>query len=837
MGANDEIASALTTGQLAIESSLASPLGATRKVLIALQEKLTALILDSPELSDGRRRDLQALLRNANAAIDVSIRDNKEISNSELGAVAESAAEHVTDAITDQFVGWQPLGLNAAELAAVSGGIKVNGVSTDSWWVTESDATKRKFDEKISLGILSGETNAQLVRAVRGTKAEGYNDGIMKATRRHTEMIVRTTTQSALNQARLATYEKNTDIIAAVRHSSTLDGRTSPICVARSGLVYDIVDGSYVPRDHGVPFLSGAPYHPNCRSTMAPITKSWAELSTSKDPKVIAKLEKFKPGPSTKASMDGQVPADLTFKQWVDSKPKGFLDGLIGPGKAELVASGKAKLSDILDSNGQVRSVEQLKAFSVTKSAERAKAKARAKALAVSKIESSRIADGTSAKAIAAAPSKTESFDHWKKKAGKTGVRGSIKWEQASLDEKLGFKVVEIDVEQLRSEHLFKSLDQGKMDELLKANPAKKVSLEMPRVSLTAEGLLSIEAGQHRTLLASYRGETKILASVEDSSAILQKIASRKAVQKKLKSGVKLPAHPLGREDMIEFFHGTPIQTSAAWQSLNGKIGSKRKLGKALTEQERIHLETFSAQPRMGQDVPSQFRGMYKKSQQALAPDQAAQMAFDAGFIDSPTVDKLWAQTLQDAEERTSLSKKILRSRAAEEIAEQEAIGNTLDIAQKRFQERLVGTDAKTKGKIFLSKDLIDLGDIVQADGELFTVLEKDRAGGLVLKDGKKYAEVYLDPGAVIRADAWLTDSRLQFAPPQDLATEAIAELKAELSRDRDALINEAAEMARLRKELGSGPLDSRLSATNNQINSELDKIEKELRSLDAGNQ
>ena len=296
---------------------------------------------------------------------------------------------------------------------------------------------------------------------------------------------------------------------------------------------------------------------------------------------------------------------------------------------------------------------------------------------------------------------------------------------------------------------------------------------------------------------------------------------------------MKLPAHPLGREDMIEFFHGTPIQTSAAWQSLNGKIGNKRLHGKALTEQERIHIETFAHQPRMGRDIPSQFRGMYKNSKHALAPDQAAQMAYNAGFIAEPTVDKLWAQALQDAEERKSASKKIQRSRASEEIAEQEALGDSLDQAQKRFQQRIVGTDAKTKGKIFLSKDLIDMGDIVQADGELFTVLEKDRSGGLVLKDGKKYAEVYLDPGAVIRAEAWLTDSRLQFAPPQDLATEAIASLKAELSRDRDALISEAAEMSRLRKEFGAGPLDTRLAATNDQINSELRKIEKELRSLD----
>jgi SPP1 gp7 family putative phage head morphogenesis protein len=440
MGANDEIASALTTGQLAIESSLASPIGATRKVLTALQEKLTAQILDGPELSDGKKKDLQSLLRNANAAIDAAMSSNKEISNSELADVAEAAAEHVTDSLTEKFVGWQPSGLNAEEINAVSGGIRVNGVSTDSWWATHSDATKRKFDEKISLGILSGETNAQLVRAVRGTKAEGYNDGIMKATRRDTEMIVRTTTQSALNQARLATYEKNADIITAVRHSSTLDGRTSPICVARSGLVYDIVDGSYIPRDHGVPFLSGAPYHPNCRSTMAPITKSWADLSTSKDPKVIAKLKKFQPGPSTKASMDGQVPSDLTFKQWVDSKPKGFLDGLIGPGKAELVASGKAKLSDILDSHGQVRSVEQLKAFSVKKTATTKASRAKAKeAAAAAAIESSKIADGT--KASNFATSKKQLLDR-----AELYIRGHDDLyitEQTKRDELKDFKAVQ----------------------------------------------------------------------------------------------------------------------------------------------------------------------------------------------------------------------------------------------------------------------------------------------------------------------------------------------------------------------------------------------------------
>ena len=186
----------------------------------------------------------------------------------------------------------------------------------------------------------------------------------MNLTRNQVDTLVRTSALNVTNKARLETYQKNRDVVKGIIHLSTLDDRTSEICQARSGTVYEInEEGEYIAVGHGFSFDGGPPYHGRCRSATAPVTRSFSELNRSKDPRVIRKLKDFKPTASTRASMDGQVPETTTFAGFAKRKGDGFIKDVLPPGKAALVIEGKITMRDLIDKHGKVRTLKQLKAL------------------------------------------------------------------------------------------------------------------------------------------------------------------------------------------------------------------------------------------------------------------------------------------------------------------------------------------------------------------------------------------------------------------------------------------------------------------------------------------
>lgn len=178
---------------------------------------------------------------------------------------------------------------------------------------------------------------------------------------RAVEMRVRTSAQSILNDARLQTFRENADVVKGMQLQVVLDGRTSDICMARSGFAWEL-DGNPLPEtDTDEPFPGPPPYHPNCRSTLVPVVKSLDDLID--DPKVAARVRKAvqKLPESTQASMDGQVAASLTYEEWLKRKSETFQQEVLGPGKYKLWKAGKIDLRDLIDQKGNPLTVEQLR--------------------------------------------------------------------------------------------------------------------------------------------------------------------------------------------------------------------------------------------------------------------------------------------------------------------------------------------------------------------------------------------------------------------------------------------------------------------------------------------
>jgi SPP1 gp7 family putative phage head morphogenesis protein len=325
------------------------------KLLREVERDLVRRLVDSEiegEMTAAARARLEALVANLRATIATAYRSVDATVAGELMGLAQVESGFVAAAVA-RTVGVELLttALAAPQLAAIVSDVLIEGAPTREWWSRQAGDVVERFKDTVRKGLVAGETNAEIVRRVRGTRANGFKDGMMTATRRHAEMLVRSSVQAVANKAQIDTYRANGDVVQSLVHLSTLDSRTSQICVGRSGLEYTL-DGE--PIGHKVAFLGGPPYHPNCRSVMVPRLKSWKALG----------IDLPEIPPSTRASMDGQVPADIGFDAWLKTKSTEFQDDLLGAGKADLWRKGKIGLSDLIDQSGRPLSLEQLRARS-----------------------------------------------------------------------------------------------------------------------------------------------------------------------------------------------------------------------------------------------------------------------------------------------------------------------------------------------------------------------------------------------------------------------------------------------------------------------------------------
>ena len=216
-----------------------------------------------------------------------------------------------------------------------------------SEWMAGIEADRAaSIRDAVRSGVLEGRTTPEIVRQIMGTKAEKYADGILQKPRREVEAVVRSAVSSTAETASDKAFEANSDIISHVEWLSTLDNRTSTTCRIRDRLPYTL--GTYRPIGHKVPWLAGpGRIHFCCRSTKLPILKSALSLGIS--------------DAATRASMDGQVPQQTTYAQWLARQPAARQDGILGPERGKLLRQDKLKLQDFYNDKGKFLTLDELR--------------------------------------------------------------------------------------------------------------------------------------------------------------------------------------------------------------------------------------------------------------------------------------------------------------------------------------------------------------------------------------------------------------------------------------------------------------------------------------------
>jgi len=239
--------------------------------------------------------------------------------------------------------GVSPAQVNAAAMAR-----PFQGRLLREWMADLETARAAKIRDAVRIGIVNGNTTEQIVRTIRGTRANGYADGLLERPRADLETIVRSAISHTAAYAREQVVQANADIVRALAWVAVLDQKTTQQCRVRDGHTYST--DKHKPLDGGPPWGAGpGQLHFNCRSVSVPVLKSWRELGL-KDP-----------SPATRASMDGAVPAEMNYAEWLAKQPMERVEEILGPIRARLYKKGGLKLAQFSNDKGTLYTLDELR--------------------------------------------------------------------------------------------------------------------------------------------------------------------------------------------------------------------------------------------------------------------------------------------------------------------------------------------------------------------------------------------------------------------------------------------------------------------------------------------
>lgn len=241
-----------------------------------------------------------------------------------------------------------------------------NAMQTLEQWVTGlTTADSNRIVSVLQAGMLQGETIPQIEQRLMMAQ---------NMTKQNVDVIARTGINHASNTARGEVFKENSDVLQALRWTSTLDGRTSPVCRYRSGR-FGPADGTVnmegVPQPHLEPPDATPPAHPRCRSLKIPILDTFKigdalpDRPTVRDIRTGRKRQiDFEKRARADARAEGKrwseltgkqkspyrrgvrqdwarknvgtVPGETTYNQWLRRQDAGFQDSVLGKTKGKM---------------------------------------------------------------------------------------------------------------------------------------------------------------------------------------------------------------------------------------------------------------------------------------------------------------------------------------------------------------------------------------------------------------------------------------------------------------------------------------------------------------------
>ena len=199
-----------------------------------------------------------------------------------------------------------------------------NGKLIGEWFTELSNQAQSKVGQGIRAGIAEGKGVPQIVR--------GLKRDVGKQLGRQLETATRTIASSTSNITREAAFRRS-NVVKAVKFVATLDGRTTFICATLDGRVFQIGEGQR------------PPMHPNCRSGIVAVLKSWREMG----------IKAKEIGPFGRAQLPGargKATSETTFATFLKRQPAAWQDKWMGPVRGKAYRAGKVEIDDFVNFSG-----------------------------------------------------------------------------------------------------------------------------------------------------------------------------------------------------------------------------------------------------------------------------------------------------------------------------------------------------------------------------------------------------------------------------------------------------------------------------------------------------
>jgi len=191
------------------------------------------------------QRKVQALIKGTYGTI---LRDVTSDMTTLAGSESEWVRSLVNKAAGDELM---DVALHQRDLKVLATDTMIQGAPSAQWWGQQASATEDAFMREIRNGVLRGESIDDMARRVRGKptgkrfswytkKGEHrwnveFEGGLLQTNTRNAKALARTSVMAVAGQARRETYLANRDVIKGIEQISTLDTRTTPICMAYDG--------------------------------------------------------------------------------------------------------------------------------------------------------------------------------------------------------------------------------------------------------------------------------------------------------------------------------------------------------------------------------------------------------------------------------------------------------------------------------------------------------------------------------------------------------------------------------------------------------------------------
>lgn len=203
----------------------------------------------------------------------------------------------------------------------------MDGHKLGTWLKGYNKSIRSSMMKSLRGGIVEGESIPKLGKRIE--KVLGYKT-------KQAEFIARTAVSNVVHSARDEVFKKNDDLIRGVQWVSTLDMRTTLICINLDGKVYNQGEGERPPA------------HFNCRSTISPVVTSWSEFGVEDPPA------------ATRASMNGAVPEKVTYKGWLRKQNASTQDKILGKVRGKLYRQGKVRIDRFVDKDYKPLTLKQV---------------------------------------------------------------------------------------------------------------------------------------------------------------------------------------------------------------------------------------------------------------------------------------------------------------------------------------------------------------------------------------------------------------------------------------------------------------------------------------------